>query len=92
MDFKVKIRYAVEPHSVCTDECQFSPYNEFSDSGQNIWWSSVNGIKIFIKQKGYRTEIREENIEYEPKIGGRFLTQKHEIVKAFNDYLATVYS
>lgn len=74
MDFKVKIRYAVTSYSTSVDECHFSPNNEFSNWGQNIWFRLVNGIWI---------EMKDEDIEFEPKTGGRFLNQKHKIVKAF---------
>lgn len=92
MDFKMKIKYVTGSHSYTFDECHFTPYNDFSDKGPNIWWSSVNETKVFIRQASYRTEISEADIEFEPKIGRGIMTQKHEIVKAFNDYLSKIYS
>lgn len=87
----MKIKYVTGSHSYTSDECQFSPYNDFSDQGPNIRWSTVNQTTIFIRQKSYRSEIEVADIEFQP-LGQGIMTQKHEIVKAFNDYIALQYS
>jgi hypothetical protein len=90
MDCKIKIRYVTTTHSTHADDCTFKPYNEFSTEGPNIWWSSVNGCKILITQNG-RNEIDETNIQFEPNSLTGIVTQKWEIAKAFNDFIAEVY-
>ena len=90
MDCKIKIKYVATTHSTYTDECVFKPYDEFSNQGPIKWWSSVNNCKIFITQNG-RNEIKEEDIQFEPNIGTGIVTQKWEIAKSFNDFIAELY-
>lgn len=90
MDCKIKIKYVTATHATSTDECFFKPYNDFSNQGPNKWWASVNNCKIFITQNG-RNEINEQDIQFEPNTATGIITQKWEIAKSFNDFIAELY-
>ena len=91
MKFEMKIKCVGGSYSSFIEACVFQPFNDFTNKGPNIWQGFVNNCKIVITQKDYKSEISEDNISFEPKIGCGIMTQRSEIVTAFNDYIADIY-